>query len=320
MLHSLRASPANVRTGVFDASFDPVLTVRSGDTVEIQCLSGRREVMPASGWPHVVPPELTDVMAAYPEFRGAHLLTGPIAIEDAQPGDVLEVRIDKIRAGADWGYTYTRPLMGTLPDEFGNFVLFHTRVDEAGGLCFPPWGGELPFRPFFGVMGVAPPAAFGTIGSKEPRVHGGNIDNRELVEGSRLFLPVHVSGANFSVGDGHGLQGDGEVCVTALEMCLTGTFTFVLRKAGTAQAAGQFPRAETATHFISMGFNESLDQAHKHALREMIDLICRITDLSRTEAYALCSLAADFHVTQSVNGEKGVHGMLARHCLPETDA
>lgn len=169
--------------------------------------------------------------------------------------------------------------------------------------------------PFFGVMGVAPPPAFGTIASKEPRLHGGNLDNKELVAGSTLFLPVWVEGGCFSVGDGHGVQGDGEVCVTALEMCLDGRFTFMLHKQSGASPALRYPRAETPTHFISMGMHEDLDQAMKTALREMISFICQRSNLSREQAYAFCSLAVDFHVTQSVNGEKGVHGMLRKGLL-----
>jgi acetamidase/formamidase len=170
--------------------------------------------------------------------------------------------------------------------------------------------------PFFGVMGVAPPPAFGRIMSKEPRIHGGNLDNKELTAGSTLFLPVWVPGANFSVGDGHGIQGDGEVCVTALEMCLTGTFTFILHKGeGSNRPLLRMPRAETASHFISMGLNEDLDQAMKQALREMIAFICSRSNLSREQAYSFCSLAVDFHVTQTVNGEKGVHGLLKKGLL-----
>jgi acetamidase/formamidase len=165
-------------------------------------------------------------------------------------------------------------------------------------------------------MGVAPPPAYGAISTKEPREHGGNIDNKELQAGSTLFLPVWVAGGNFSAGDGHGVQGDGEVCINALEMCLTGRFTFVLHKGGGERAPLlRFPRAETPTHFISMGMNEDLDLAMKQALREMIAFICSRTNLSPDQAYQLCSLAVDFHVTQTVNGEKGVHGMLKKGLL-----
>ena len=176
-----------------------------------------------------------------------------------------------------------------------------------------PWGTELPLSPFFGVMGVAPPPAYGAISTKEPREHGGNLDNKEVGAGSTLFLPVWVPGANFSAGDGHGVQGDGEVCINALETCLTGTFTLLLHK---AQAVPfRFPRAESPTHYISMGLNEDLDLAMKQALREMIAFICARSSLSPDQAYQFCSMAVDFHVTQTVNGEKGVHGLLRKGLL-----
>jgi acetamidase/formamidase len=309
--HALRASPATARAGVFNASFPPVLTIAPGDTVEVQCVSGRAEVLPPAGSGMTVPEELRAIIAANPNVQVGHILTGPIAVQGAEPGDTLEIRIEKIEPGADWGYNMIRPLAGTLPEDFHEMHLMHIPVDKAQGTCRLPWGTELKLAPFFGVMGVAPPPAFGTISSKEPRIHGGNMDNKDLQAGATLFLPVHVPGANFSVGDGHGVQGDGEVCVTALEMCLTGTFTFLLHK-----ATGQkMPRAETPTHYVSMGLNEDLDQAMKQALREMIAFICGRTNLSREQAYAFCSLAVDFRVTQSVNGEKGVHGMLQKGLL-----
>jgi acetamidase/formamidase len=312
--HRLRASPETVRAGVFNASFPPVLCIASGDTVEVQCVSGRAEVLPPAGSGMAVPPELAAIIAANPGMQVGHILTGPIEIAGAEPGDTVEIRIERIEPGADWGYNAIRPLAGTLPEDFHETHVMHIAVDRARRTCRLPWGTELELAPFFGVMGVAPPPAFGTISSKEPRVHGGNLDNKELQAGSTLFLPVHVPGAGFSVGDGHGVQGDGEVCVTALEMCLTGTFTFVLHKRnGSAPLA--MPRAETPTHYISMGLNEDLDQAMKQALREMIGFICSRTNLSREQAYAFCSLAVDFHVTQTVNGEKGVHGLLKKGLL-----
>ena len=308
---SLRASPETVRIGVFDARFPSVMTIQSGDTVEIQCVSGRDEVLPPPGSSLEIPPELAAILHANPGTKAGHIVTGPIAIEGAMPGDMLEIRIEKIVPGANWGYNLIRPLAGTLPEDFHDTTLMHIPVDRARNICTLPWGTELVLAPFFGVMGVAPPPAFGTIASKEPRIHGGNLDNKEMTAGSTLFLPVWVEGANFSVGDGHGVQGDGEVCVTALEMCLTGTFTFILHK-GTGL---KMPRAETPTHYISMGMHEDLDQAMKQALREMIAFICSRSNLSREQAYAFCSLAVDFHVTQTVNGEKGVHGLLKKGLL-----
>jgi acetamidase/formamidase len=268
-------------------------------------------VLPPPGSGLAIPPALKAVLDAHPEPFVGHLVTGPIAIAGAEPGDMLEVKIDAIEPGADWGYNAIRPLAGTLPEDFHETTLSHIPVDKARMTCTLPWGTELKLAPFFGVMGVAPPPAFGRISSIQPRLHGGNLDNKELVAGTSLFLPVWVPGANFSVGDGHGVQGDGEVCVTALEMCLNGTFTFHLHK-GTGL---KYPRAETPTHYVSMGMHESMDQAMKTALREMIAFICSRTNLSREQAYQFCSLAVDFRVTQSVNGEKGIHGMLKKGLL-----
>jgi acetamidase/formamidase len=196
--------------------------------------------------------------------------------------------------------------------------MLHIPVDRAARTATVPIAGgiTLPLAPFFGVMGVAPPPEWGRISTKEPRAHGGNLDNKELVAGSTLYLPVHVPGALFSAGDGHGMQGDGEVCINALEMCLKGTFRLSLVKGGGAKDPMlRFPRAETATHYVSMGMHEDLDLAMKQALREMIAFIAARANVSPADAYQFCSLAVDFRVTQTVNGEKGVHGMLRKGLL-----
>ncbi len=300
-----------MRWGVLDARFEPVLTVQSGDTVVLECVSGGPEYMPPPESGLVVPAALAAIHAARTQLGGVHIITGPVAVAGAEPGDTLEVRIEAIELGADWGFCAFRPLAGTLPEDFPERFLSHIPIDRSRRVCRLPWGPELPLAPFFGVMGVAPRPAYGAVSTREPREHGGNLDNKELVAGSTLFLPVWVPGANFSGGDGHGVQGDGEVCINALEMCLTGAFTLTLHK-GTGQT---HPRAETATHYISMGMNEDLDLAMKQALREMIAFACSRTSMSPQQAYQSCSLAVDFHVTQTVNGEKGVHGMLRKGLL-----
>ncbi len=310
--HRIPATPETIRWGTFDAATKPLLTVASGDTVVLECVSGGPEVMPPPGSGYKVPPALAAIHAAKPPRLGVHILTGPVAVAGAEPGDTLEVRIDAIELGSDWGFCAFRPLAGTLPEDFRETLVTHIGVDSARGVAKLPWGPELKLAPFFGVMGVAPPPSYGAINTKEPREHGGNLDNKELGAGSSLFLPVWVPGANFSAGDGHGLQGDGEVCVNALEICLTGTFTLILHKASPALT---YPRGETATHYISMGMNEDLDQAMKQALRQMIAFICARSSLTPGQAYQFCSLAVDFRVTQTVNGEKGVHGMLRKGLL-----
>jgi len=309
--HRVAAGPDTIRWGTFSAEYDPILTVDSGDTVTLECVSGTREVMPPPSSGLQIPPALQAIQDANPPRLGGHILTGPVAVRGAEPGDMLEVRIDAIEFGADWGYCGHRPLAGTLPEDFPERFLSHIPVDRAAKTCTLPWGTVLPLSPFFGVMGVAPKPEYGAISTREPREHGGNLDNKELGAGATLFLPVWVEGGRFSAGDGHGVQGDGEVCINALEMCLTGTFTLTLHKA----AKLRYPRGETATHYISMGMHEDLDVAMKTALREMIAFICSRTNLSRDQAYQFCSLAVDFHVTQTVNGEKGVHGMLRKKLL-----
>jgi len=314
--HRLTASPETVRWGTFDAAYPPLLTVHSGDTVVLECVSGAPEVMPPPGSGLKIPPALAAIHASNIHRGGGHILTGPVAVAGAAPGDMLEVRIDKIELGNDWGYCGFRPLAGTLPEDFPERYLSHIPVDRGRRTCQLPWGTELPLAPFFGVMGVAPPPRYGTISTIQPREHGGNLDNKELTEGSTLFLPVWAEGAKFSAGDGHGVQGDGEVCINALEICLTGTFTLTLHKGnGARDPLLHYPRAETKSHFISMGMNEDLDLAMKQALREMIRFITTRTNLSREQAYQFCSLAVDFHVTQTVNGEKGVHGLLRKGLL-----
>jgi acetamidase/formamidase len=314
--HHIQPTPATVRRGMFDASFPPILTVQSGDTVVLECVSGRKEVLPPPESGLTIPLALRAIIDADLPSLAGHILTGPVAVDGAEPGDMLEIRIEAIELGADWGYNMIRALAGTLPEDFHATTLTHLPVDRERKICTMPWGTELSLSPFFGVMGVAPPPEFGRISSKEPRVHGGNLDNKELVAGSTLYLPVWVPGGLFSAGDGHGVQGDGEVCVTALEMCLTGTFTLILHKGGgTPRPLLTQPRAETPTHYITMGLNEDMDQAMKQALREMIAFICTRTNLSKEQAYMFCSLAVDFHVTQSVNGEKGIHGLLRKGLL-----
>ena len=309
----LHPSPKTCHWGVFDAKLPPVMEISSGDRVTIHTISGGPDVTPGPDSGYTIPPELTAVQREVPRptVGGGHILTGPIAIRGAKPGDVLEVRILDVKPRMDWGYNIIRPLSGALPYDFTETTLIHIGIDIERNVATMPWGKELPLKPFFGVMGVAPPPAWGTISTIQPRAHGGNLDNKELVAGATLFLPVWAEGALFSVGDGHGCQGDGEVCVSAIETGLTGTFEFVLHK----DRSLTLPRAETPEAYITMAFDVDLDEAARTALRRMLDLIQERTNLSREQAYTLCSLAADLRITQFVNQQNGVHCVLKKDML-----
>ena len=307
--HRLPASVETIHWGYFDAALPPVLTVSSGDTVEIDTISGNPWNLPGEGF-HV-PPELLEVHARVTRELQGHIMTGPIAVEGARPGDMLEVRFRDIRPRTDWGYNMIRPLVGTLPDDFPEPFQTIIPLDTDRMVGRLPWGVELPLKPFFGCIGSAPPPSWGRITSLVPRAHAGNIDLKELVKGTSLFLPVFVEGALLSAGDGHGCQGDGEVNVTAIETALTGTLELILHSG----AGCAWPRAESPTHYITLGIDPDLDRCAERALREMIALIVDRAGIRREEAYTLCSLAADLRVTQTVNGSKGVHCMIEKRLV-----
>ncbi|WP_186417486.1 acetamidase/formamidase family protein [Bosea sp. CS1GBMeth4] len=309
--HHLKASGATCHWGFFDATLKPKLVIASGDSVTIDTVTGAPEVQPESGAGFTTPAEIADVHAHAEKTLPGHILTGPIAVEGARPGHVLEVRIDDVQLRQDWGYNVIRPLAGTLQSDFHDVRLLHIPLDLNAKIGKLPWGLELPLAPFFGVMGTAPPPAWGRVSSIVPRAFGGNLDNKEMVAGATIFLPVFAEGGLFSCGDGHAAQGDGEVCVTAIETALQGRFTFILRD----DLSFTYPRAETPTHYLTMGMDPDLDRCAEMALRDMIVLIGEVAGLSREDAYTLCSLAADLRVTQTVNGSKGIHCMLAKALL-----
>lgn len=304
--HELKASPENCAWGFFDAAREPRLTIESGDRVTIETVSGGPEVMPEGNF-HI-PPEILEIHQRNERMVPGHILTGPIAVAGAKIGQVLEVSIEAIELKQDWGYNFIRPLDGTLPYDFPERRLLNIPLDREAHVARLPWGLDLPLAPFFGVMGVAPPPQWGRISSIMPRAHGGNMDNKELVAGSTVYLPIFNDEALFSCGDGHGAQGDGEVCVTAIETALRGTFRLSVRD----DLDHVYPRAETPTHYITMGMDPDLDQCVVMALRDMISLLGEKADLSREDAYTLCSLAGDLRVTQTVNGCKGIHMMMAK--------
>jgi acetamidase/formamidase len=308
--HEVHASPATVHWAFFDAALEPVIEIDSGDTVTLHAVSGGPDIMPGEDGFEILPDHREIHEKVTPGGAG-HIMTGPVAVRGAMPGDTLEIRIKDVALRQNWGWNRIRPLSGALPEDFPETRLLHIRLDKKAMVANLPWGVNLPLKPFFGVMGVAPPPEWGRIPSIIPRAHGGNLDNKELGAGCTLFLPVFKEGGLFSAGDGHAVQGDGEVCVTAIETCLSGAFEIHLRK----DMPLLMPRAETDTHYITHGIDPVLDNAAKQALREMIALIQEKSNLSKEEAYALCSITADLHVSQIVNQHKGVHVMLKKTAL-----
>ncbi|HEY1630543.1 MAG TPA: acetamidase/formamidase family protein [Rhizomicrobium sp.] len=311
--YTLTPSASKVAWGNYDAAAKPALTIRSGDTVVVQTLLTNS---PTGLERNGVPPDqveatLRDVYANVPAAArgpGGHILTGPIAIEGAEPGDTLEIRILKIDLAIPYAYNGFRYGAGILSDDFPYartkiIPLDRTRMTAD----FAP-GVTLPLHPFFGSMGVAPPAAIGRYDSTPPTFIGGNMDNKELVQGATLYLPVFVKGALFEVGDGHAGQGNGEVDVTAMETSLAGTLEFVVHK----DMRIAYPRAETPTHYIAMGFDDDLSIAAHKAVREMVDFLVNTKHMSRDDAYMLVSVAGDLDVTEVVDRNKGMHVMLPK--------
>lgn len=307
---TVTATPQTVKLGFFDATTPAVAKVASGAEVLIETVSGDAPFLPSEPGYEILP-EHHPIIAGAERGPGPHFLTGPIYVEGARPGDVLQVDILDVALRQNWGFNLIIPLMGTIPEDFPDFRMQILPLDKTAGTVQLPWGGKLPLSPFFGVMGVAPPPNWGRITSVIPRAMGGNMDNKELVTGATVFFPVFNEGALFSAGDGHAVQGDGEVCITAVETSLSGRFRLTVRKDIRLSA----PRAQTPTHFITMGFDEDLDDAVKQALRDMIRWIGELRGLSKSDAYTLCSLAADLHVTQTVNSAKGAHCMLPKTVL-----
>ena len=305
--HTLAPTPATVHWGYFDAKILPRLTVDSGDTVIIDTVSGG---LGDVGDTSIMLPHHREICETLKPSPGPHILTGPVAVRGAEPGDMLEIRIKAMELTVDWGWNLIRPLRGTLPEDYPNFRCRIIAIDRKAMTCSLPWGATIPLSPFFGILAVAPPPNYGPCSSVEPREFGGNIDNKEFVAGTSLYLPVFVPGANFSCGDGHAVQGDGEVCLTALETSLTGTFEFVVHKKKL-----EMPRAVTPTHYITHGFDPDLDDAAKQALREMIRWMVEMKGWSSEEAYVFCSLACDLRVTQLVDGNKGIHAMVERKLI-----
>ena len=311
--HRLEVTPSTVAYGYYWSEAQPVLRIASGDIVDVDTLlTNTPQGLQRAGVPEEkIQPSLravVDEVIGERKGPGGHILIGPIYVEGAQSGDVLEVNVLSIDLALDYGYNGCN---GFLPDNCDKSLpakLIHLDRKKMTAEFLP--GIVIPLRPFFGSMGVAPAADAGRVSSNPPGRHAGNLDNRELVAGSTLYIPVFVPGALFEIGDGHAAQGDGEVDQTAIETSLRGRLRLTVRK----DMKVAWPRAETPTDYISMATDPDLTVATRGAIQEMIDFLVAEKHLTQHQAYQLVSIAGNVAVTQLV--DKPNHGVHVR--LPKS--
>ncbi|MEP9379455.1 acetamidase/formamidase family protein [Aquabacter sp. CN5-332] len=298
----LDATADTVHFGFYEARLAPVFEIEPGEEIIIGSVSAHPDDdVP----PHWLPKGIAEIHERALRGSGPHILTGPVAVRGARPGDVLVVDILDIRITQPYGYNIVMPLKGMFPMEQPTTRTTIMPIDLETGLAEVVPGIKVPTRPFFGQMAVAPPREWGVLDSRPPNRHGGNLDNKELIKGTRLLLPIWNEGALFSVGDGHAAQGDGEVNQTALETSLEGRFRLSLLKG----LPLEWPIAVSPTHLLTLAFHEDLDDAARIAMRSLI-AVMEECGLAFHDAYRLASIAADLHVTQFVNGNRGIHAML----------
>jgi acetamidase/formamidase len=337
--HVVPSTPENLSWGWFPIDKAPAATVRPGEVVEIHTLTGAgadavEDPVTDLGGIGIPASEVPSDLVAFwetrserpREGRNRHLITGPVYIEGAEPGDVLEVQILDLRTRVPWGMNFTRARSGVLSEEYpgyreGDPALdippetpdlppedFHViRTETVDGREYGVWdaGIRVPLAPFMGIYAVAPDPRPGDFGvdvpgvqrSGPPGAFGGNLDIKHLTAGTSVFLPVFHPGARFYVGDPHGAQGDGEVSGTAIEQSLIGTFRFVVHK--DIELAG--PRGETPTHHLIMGMDRDLDRAMRNAAYQVVDFLVTHEGMTPSVAFSVASAAVDFTVSEAVD-------------------
>ena len=304
--HRLEATPSRVAYGYYWSEATPVLRIASGDIIDVDTLLTNTPagLQRAGIAPEQIQASLKAIVTEVTGDRrgpGGHILTGPVHVEGAEPGDVLEVKVLSIDLPLDYGYN---GCAGFIPANCDRSLPARVMKLDRKAMTseFKP-GIVVPLKPFFGSMGVAPAPELGRVSSNPPGRHAGNLDNRELIAGSTLFIPIFVRGALFEIGDGHAAQGDGEVDQTAIETSLRGRVQLTVRK----DMKLVWPRAETSTDFISMASDEDLKVATTIAIQEMIDFLAATKGLTKHEAYQLVSIAGHVAITQLV--DKPVYGV-----------
>lgn len=322
--HHVPFTPENAIIGHFSPTKKPVLTIKSGATVKIDGGGGQRwgdkdpnTWLKENGIDTTIEenPALSEtvrVLKETPRAEGiptGHLLVGPILIEEAEPGDTLEVRILSVVPRIPYGTVGGSPGRGGLPDLVPRPFTFVVPLDLARNAGVFDQQVEVPLAPFNGVMGTCPPDSEGPFRrSGPPGVFGGNLDCKELTAGTTLYLPVFQKGALFYTGDCHAAQGDGEVTVNAIETANTAVFQFILHKGKKLNA----PRAETPTHYLTFGLDPDLDKAMRMAILETVDFLKEKQGYDFFRSYALASIGIDFRVTQVVDGTQGIHAMIPK--------
>jgi len=305
---TLSSTPETVLWGYLAANLPAALTIKSGQVVRIDTLSHQglttsQDPVKYFGAHGIVPDQvLPDAMVIYsqvirPKGAGVHFLTGPIYIEEAEPGDMLEVRVLDIKFRVSYGVNNTGPGRGVLPDLIKGPTPKVIHLDLDRNVALFSGDIEIPLDPFMGIMAVAPPRTIGLVSSTPPGAWGGNMDLKKLVKGSTLYLPVFNKGGQFFTGDGHGIQGDGEVDGGALEISLTPTLQFFLHKGKELKS----PMAETSTEYITIGMSVDLNEATKIAVQEAVNFLEREKHLSSADAYALASLSVDLVIGEDVD-------------------
>jgi acetamidase/formamidase len=326
---TLGSRPETVIWGYLSARVAPVLRIKSGTTVRIDTMSHqglltRDDPVTFFGTAGIRPDEVLqdakDIYAKvpHPKGLGVHVLTGPIWIEGAAPGDMLEVRVVDLEFRVPYGVNNTGPGSGVLPTLVDKPSPRIIKSDLARKVAFLPGGIELPLSPFLGIMGVAPPPDLIIVSSGPPGRWGGNLDLRVLGVGATLYLPIFNDGALFYAGDPHGVQGDGEVDGGALEQSLTATLQFVLHKG--AGAAMRGPRAEDAANYYALGLDLDLNMAMKTAVRETVELLQEKAGVTAAEAYAIASMGVDFKVAEAVDSVQLIYGTVPKRFFKQNPA
>ena len=316
------STPRTVIRGHIPATLPPIMRVKPGQIVEIDTLSHQGlntgddpiAFFARGGIPKdQVLPDAVDVYGRVkpPPGMGTHVLTGPVYVEGAEPGDMLEVRVIDVKFRVPYGVNFSSKGVGVLPELLTDPVFRIIRLDTERRVALLTPEIEVPLAPFMGIMAVAPPPDVKVVSSRPPGAFGGNMDLKQLTAGSTVYLPVYNAGGLFFTGDAHAAQGDGEINGTAIETSLTPVFQFFVHKAK-GSSLGKWPRAETSTHYITMGIDKDLNLALKHAVQETVDFLMKEKGVDEKIAYTIASIAVDFRVAEAVNLNQMVYGMIPK--------